>query len=314
MKRAILRRIVQVLGVILPNSFFRGWTGDPQIYQGELKAIVAPILNCYACPSAVVSCPVGSTQHFLAIKAFPYYVLGLVGAVGVLFGRAVCGWVCPFGFLQDLEFKLGRKIKLPHIKLPKWFGYGKFVFLIAFVIIAPIATIQPIIDDDTGQPMTYEDPETGKTKEVFEPGVTWFCKLCPQGALQGGIPQVLINPELKGLLGRNYKMKMIILGVLLIAFLITKRPFCRGMCPLGAFLGLFNGISLLQFHVDSSKCNECRLCTYDCPTEHDIYKSPAGHECIRCGNCLDACRRGAVSVNTIFVSQKESPIETPETA
>lgn len=305
---------MQILGVILPNSFFRGWTGDPQIYQGKLKSIVAPILNCYACPSAVVSCPVGSAQHFLAMRAIPFYVLGSVGFVGITLGRAVCGWVCPFGFLQDIEFKLGRLLKLPHLKLPKWFGYGKFVFLIAFVIIAPIATVKPIIDDETGVAMTYEDPETGKTKEVFEPGVTWFCKLCPQGALQGGIPQVLINPQLKRLLGWNYTMKMIILGILMIAFLMTKRPFCRGMCPLGAFLGLFNSISLLQFHVDSSKCNECRLCTYDCPVEHNVYLSPNGHECIRCGNCLDKCKRGGVSVKSIFSTKKNLIFNETESA
>ncbi len=315
MKRTLLRRITQILGVILPNSFFKAWSGDPQIYQGKLKAYVSPLLNCYACPSAVVSCPAGSAQHFIALKAIPFYVLGVVGLVGVLLGRATCGWVCPFGFLQDMEFKLGRKLKLPHIRLPGWIEYGKFFFLIVFVIIAPLVSVTPIIDEETGETMTYVDTETGKTEEIFEPGQTWFCKICPQGALEGGIPQVLLHPELKGLLGRNYLIKMIILGLFLIAFLMMRRPFCRGMCPVGAFLGLFNGISLLQFHVEQDRCRACMLCYYDCPTEHNIFKSPNGHACIRCGNCLDACNHKAVRVTTIFevMKNKQRAFEKTET-
>jgi len=304
MKRTVLRRIAQILGTILPNAYFKAWGGDPQIYQGKLKSAVVPILNCYACPSATVSCPVGSAQHFLALRAFPFYVVGAMGVLGLFLGRAFCGWICPFGFLQDLEFKLGRKLKLPHIKLPRWVGYGKFVFLIAFVIIAPLASVVPIIDDETGKTMVYEDPETGKIAKIFEPGETWFCKLCPQGALEGGIPQVLLHPELKGLLGRTFTIKMIILGVFLVLFLITKRIFCRAMCPLGAFLGLFNGVSLLRFKVKHDDCVACGLCNYECPVEHDIYKSPNGHECIRCGNCLDSCKFGTVSVTTIFSRDK----------
>jgi len=306
MKKALLRRITQILGVILPNSYFIGWTGNPQIYQGKLKAVVAPLLNCYACPSAAVSCPVGSAQHFFALKTIPYFVIGVVGAVGLFLGRATCGWLCPFGFLQDLEFKLGRIIKLPHIKLPGWIGYGKFLFLIALVILAPILTVRPMFDDETGEVFTYIDTETGKVEKLFEPGLTTFCKICPQGALQGGIPQVLLHPELRAIVGKPFTAKMVILGVCLIAFLMMKRPFCRAVCPLGAFLGLFNYVSLLRFEVDIGKCTNCRLCEYNCPVEHNIYKSPNSHNCIRCGECFSACKFGAIKVSNIFIGSKKT--------
>ena len=280
MLQRVLRRISQIVGVILPNAYFRAWGGDPQIYQGKLKGVVAPILNCYACPSAVVSCPAGSAQHFAALKAIPYFVLGVVGGVGLLIGRATCGWICPFGFLQDLEFKLGRKLKLPHIKLPRWIHYGRYLFLIGLVILAPLLTA-----------------EAG---EFGAPGETWFCKLCPAGALEGGIPQVLLHPELRQLLGVLFTTKMVILGVFLISFLMMKRPFCRGMCPVGAFLGLFNGVSILRFELDHDRCTECKLCNYDCPVELNIYENPNSPDCIRCGNCVNKCPTGAVRVTHLF--------------
>jgi polyferredoxin len=284
MKIHLIRRLSQFASTILLNSHFKGWTGNPQIYQGNLKKAIVPVLNCYACPSAVASCPAGSAQHFAALKFIPFYVIGIVGAFGVLIGNATCGWVCPFGLLQDLLYKLGRKLKLPKIKLAKWFGWGKYVFLVGLVILAPILTAEP--------------------GEFGMPGETWFCKFCPQGALQGGISQVLLHPELRGLLGWLFTAKMIILGLFLIAFLMMKRPFCRGFCPVGAFLGLFNKISFLQFRVDTNACTGCDACYRACPVEYRIYEGPNHPTCIRCGECIKACPMNIIKVGTIFQNVK----------
>ncbi len=280
MIQKIIRRISQVFGALLANSYFTAWDGDPQIYQGRLKGIVGPILNCYACPSARVSCPAGSAQHFAALKIIPYYVIGSVGLVGVLIGKATCGWICPFGFLQEILYKLGRWVKLPKVKIPQWTKWGKYIVLVGLVILAPILTAEP--------------------GEFGAPGQTIFCKVCPQGALEGGIPQVLLHPDLRGLLGVLFTSKMIILGVFLVAFLFIKRPFCRVFCPIGAFLGLFNKISLLQFTVDGHTCTKCGLCKKVCPVDISIYEDPNSAECIRCGDCISACKFGSIKVGTIF--------------
>jgi len=298
MKTRILRRISQFLGAILANAHFTAWDGDPQIYQGKVKGFVAPILNCYACPSAVVSCPAGSAQHFAALRAIPFYVLGLVGGIALLLGKATCGWVCPFGLLQDLLYKLGRKLKFPKIKLPRWFRYGRYIILVGLVIIAPIATSNVEV---------FVDPDTGEEFSFVEPGETWFCKLCPAGALEGGIPQVLIHPELRKLLGWLFSTKMIILGLFIISFLFMKRPFCRAACPVGAFLGLFNYVSLLQLKIDTEACTQCMLCYYDCPVEHKVFESPNSPDCIRCGNCITRCPVGAVKVSNAFSVWKLKP-------
>ena len=284
MKHSVLRRFIQILGTILPNSYLVGWFKKPYLYTGDIKGVAAPILNCYACPSAIVSCPAGSAQHFIALKSIPYFVLGTMGAIGISFGRATCGWICPFGFLQDVLHKIGRLFHLPKISLPAWISYGRYLFLIGLVILAPYLT--------------------AGGGEFGEPGVTWFCRICPQGALEGGIPQVLLQSELRELIGWLFNTKIIILCSFLIMFFLSKRIFCRAVCPIGAFLGLFNEISILRLHVDRHVCKSCDICFNVCPVEHRVFKSPNSPDCIRCGNCVAYCPLKAVKVTTSFTEKE----------
>ena len=96
---------IQAVAVLIQNANFKGFfTG--KIYTGATKKVCVPGLNCYSCPGAVSACPVGSLQSFLSARTFrfPYYVLGILLFAGALLGRAVCGLLCPFGFLQDLIY------------------------------------------------------------------------------------------------------------------------------------------------------------------------------------------------------------------
>lgn len=85
----------------LPN-FFKG-----EIYQGKGKAVCVPGLNCYSCPAASGACPIGSFQAVVGSSKykFSYYITGFLILLGVLLGRFVCGFLCPFGWLQDLLHK-----------------------------------------------------------------------------------------------------------------------------------------------------------------------------------------------------------------
>ena len=259
-----MRRIIQVLSLIINNSFLAAlWKRT--IYQGSTKSICVPLLNCYACPLATTSCPIGTLQHFIVTKAISLYVIGVFGTIGIILGKWTCGWLCPFGLLQELLYK----IKSRKIIMKRLFSLSKYLVLIFMVILIPFFTLE-----------------------------TWFCKLCPQGTLEGGLPIAFgfLGGYLQSqiLTSSLFYLKLFILLSVIVLSIFIKRIFCRTMCPLGAILGLFNPISLLKLTVIDSKCNRCNICRTVCPVDIKVYESPNSPECIRCMECKKVCKRNAI--------------------
>ena len=82
---------------------------------------------------------------------------------------------------------------------------------------------------------------------------------------------------------------MVVLSVLF------YRPFCKWLCPLGAFYALFNRVSLFRMSVERDKCVSCGKCARVCKMDVDVTKTPNHTECIRCGMCIRACPTDAIS-------------------
>ncbi|HID93376.1 MAG TPA: 4Fe-4S binding protein, partial [bacterium (Candidatus Stahlbacteria)] len=179
------------------------------------------------------------------------------------FGRMVCGWICPFGFLQDLMYRI-RSFK---IRIPKPFRYLKYGWLTIVAILVPYLT-----------------------------GVTWFSRLCPQGAIQAGIPLALGNEEIRGMVGGLFALKIGILVVFLFLFVVSKRPFCVTTCPLGAIYSLFNRISLIRLEINKQLCNRCGLCLEVCPTAINPCEDLDSVDCIRCLECKKVCPHDAIDI------------------
>ena len=150
----------------------------------------------------------------------------------------------------------------------------KFLILAVFVIILPMFVI-----DITGL------------------GKPWFCKyICPVGTLEGGIPLVLMNENLRAAVGFLFKWKVAILVGILLFSIIIYRPFCRYICPLGAIYGVFNKISFVRYSVDGSKCTKCGVCQKNCKLNIKVYENPNSIDCIRCGSCKDGCPAKAIKI------------------
>lgn len=268
------RHGLQALWALLTNSYFIGFV-QGKIYRGSLKNLCVPGLNCYSCPGAVGSCPIGALQAVIGSWnfKFAFYVAGFLVFVGALVGRFVCGWLCPFGLLQDLLHKIPFPKKIETFRGDRLLRKLKYFILLVFVILLPMFLV-----------------------DVMGQGAPYFCKLlCPAGTLEGGIPLVLLNKSMHSALSWLYAWKNVLLVMTIILSIIIYRPFCKYICPLGAVYAVFNPISVLRYRVDGEKCTHCGACAGVCKMQVDPVQQVNAHECIRCGQCKHVCPTGAIS-------------------
>ncbi len=264
---ARIRTWFQILYTIITNGYAYGFMSG-KIYKGSMKYACVPGLNCYSCPGALASCPLGALQNALNKRNFsvPFAVLGFFFVFGSLFGRFVCGWLCPFGLVQDLLHKIPLFKKRKQMPKHEILKYGKYVTLFGLVII--------------GSAFLF----TGFVK------IPAFCKfLCPSGTLFGAIPLLSTNTMLQSQIGGLFFWKLGILLAIVLLSIKVYRPFCQYLCPLGAIYGWFNKFSLVQIRWEKESCTSCGACKRACPVNLSPEEISVSPECIRCGKCVDAC-------------------------
>lgn len=311
-ERVRFRRAVQLFFAAATNSYVTGFAAG-RIYQGKLKQLCHPGLNCYSCPGALLSCPIGALQAVIGSRGFSLslYVFGFLLSVGALLGRMVCGFLCPFGLIQELIHKIPFPKKIREFKLDKPLRYVKYAVLLVMVILLPM-----LLNNAAG-----EAPPT-------------YCKyVCPAGILEGGIPLVYFSPpgadapqasaSLSGLppvkiirkegprfvTGALFALKMSILALTLLACLVIYRPFCRYICPLGAAYGLLNPVSLYRLRLNDARCISCGACRRACRMCLDPVQQLNHAECVRCGDCVNACPTDALSLG--FGVKREDKLPVP---
>ncbi len=267
-KKGWKRHGVQALWALLTNSYLAGFARG-KIYQGKLKNLCVPGLNCYSCPGALGACPIGAVQAVIGSWNFKlaFYAAGFLMFVGALAGRFVCGWLCPFGLIQDLLHKIPFPEKIGTFRGDRLLRKLKYVILIVFVILLPMFLV-----------------------DVLGQGAPYFCKLiCPAGTLEGGIPLVLLNESMRSALGWLYAWKNALLLITIVLSVMIYRPFCKYICPLGAVYSVFNPVSVFRYRVDEKKCTGCGICAKVCGMQVDPAENANHPECIRCGACKKSC-------------------------
>lgn len=262
------RHSLQALWAFLTNSYLAGFM-QGKIYRGRIKKLCVPGLNCYSCPGALGACPIGALQAVIGSWnfKFAFYVAGFLMFTGAVAGRFVCGFLCPFGLVQDLLYKLPFVKKITTFRGDKLLRKLKYVILAVFVILMPLFLV-----------------------DILGQGAPYFCKLiCPAGTLEGGIPLVLLNRSLRSTVGWLYAWKNLLLLITVLLSILIYRPFCKYICPLGAVYSVFNPASVFRYRVEKEKCTGCGACANVCKMQVDPVKNANDPECIRCGQCKAVC-------------------------
>lgn len=268
---AVKRKLLQIAAFGFTNCHIENFKGG-ELYIGPWKNFCNPGLNCYSCPAATLACPIGALQ---AVSSsinfqFSFYVVGFLLAVGVLLGRFICGWLCPFGLVQEMI----HKIPSPKWKLWKGFRLVKYIVLLIFVILLPIVATNYM---GMGKPA--------------------FCQfICPSGTLFGGIPMLSTHLELRNTIGALFSLKMAVLVLTILGCVFVYRFFCKILCPLGAIYGVLNKISIYHLKVDEGQCVNCGKCAKTCKMDVNPVETPNSAECIRCGACAEACPVKAIHI------------------
>ena len=283
------RKIMQLYFALLFNANLKGFVSG-NIYKGQSKQFCVPGINCYSCPGAIGACPLGSLQgSFSADKSTIYYVCGILLLYCVLFGRMICGWLCPFGLIQELLHKIPTP-KLKKSPLTRILSYLKYVILVFFVFIVPI---------------TYAFRDTP---------LPAFCKyICPAGTIEGGLALLSnkANASYFAMLGPLFTWKFLVMVSIVVGSVFAFRLFCRFLCPLGGLYGLFNKISFFGIHLDRPKCVDCGKCISKCKLD---IRHVGDQECISCGECIDVCPTQAISFKGGRIFLRENEVAAPSPA
>jgi len=217
-------------------------------------------------PSIDAFCPFGGLesawaflryQGFLKRIGWSSFIL-LFASVGtaLVFRRSFCGNICPLGFLQEIFGKIGGKIFRFRLSLPpgldRVFRYLKYGVLVLFL------------------------------------GLSWKTLSL---AIRPYDPWLAYHHLGAEELLSSYLIGTIILGLSLLVGMFIDRPFCRYLCPMGAFLVLPSRLGITRIKRNVSTCIDCSLCTKACPMGIDVAETVTvkSAECISCSECVNIC-------------------------
>jgi ferredoxin-type protein NapH len=238
----------------------------------------------------------------LAYVVFPWLGFASFLIVGVLIGKSLCGWVCPFGFVQDLTSYVRRKQTDLSSRTHDTLVYAKYFILIITMLIS--ITYSAAV-------LAHEDASYSQALGIFVQGP--FTALSPSETLFATLPKMvqgflfsgwesLTSDILFGIsnLPPLFWVQFAIMVIVLVFAVYVPRSWCRYLCPHGAIMAVMNRFSFLGLRREPFKCEKgtCRSCVQVCPTRVPILDLPwekfSHPECIYCMKCADACPHSAI--------------------
>ena len=276
-------------------SFFLGFQPIP---------LLLPVLSSLGAQSKIVGEAFATLQQMLFETTFPWLPLATFFLFAVILGRSLCGWVCPFGFIQDLLAYIKRRHK--EVSADSHRSLIKIKYFILGVILFVSATLSAALVARVGKPY----------KNALGPfAQTPFNVLSPSDTLFAVVPKMIFNLRF-AIYEQNFQeimlgiaafppllwIRIFILGAVLILAAYIPRSWCKYFCPNGALMALLSRFSFLGLKREITKCTraECRICIEACPMKVRItelsWEKFSDPECIYCLKCVDECPTKAIKL------------------
>jgi polyferredoxin/Pyruvate/2-oxoacid:ferredoxin oxidoreductase delta subunit len=214
----------------------------------------------------------------------------LIIMITLVLGRLFCGWACPFGTIHDLCSKIFPKTRVKTNSRYRWKYYLLIFLLVASLftldligIFDPISLLVRSLSVSISPLFDYIVRSTADS--IYSTQINFIVRISEW--IYGLLKQYVLNFE------QQYFLHSIpILAIFITIIILNKvsgRFWCKDLCPLGAFLGIFARFGLLNRNIDDS-CTSCKKCLAKCKMdycedENDWRKS----ECLMCFNCTQAC-------------------------
>ncbi|MEM3475420.1 MAG: 4Fe-4S binding protein [Candidatus Bathyarchaeia archaeon] len=284
-----LRRISQLIffftfNALIFNRVIFYWSIKP-------STLHLPVLVSINSPTSVFYGVYDVIQVAASKGFFPLISMAIILILGALIGRALCGWACPIGFLQELILEIKGKVTLISFKTHEQAIKLKFIILFLTLFISGTVYISVHFNIWSSYREALGNFARGP-----------FFLFSPDGILFGTLPyliSLIITNKPPSPPPPILFFKMFMLGLFFIAIYKIPLFWCRYICPVGALMGLFGKISFLGLNRNIAKCEKCPDCVKACPMQIKILDYPWGkfnhQECILCFKCVDACKNKALT-------------------
>ncbi|UCC67521.1 MAG: 4Fe-4S binding protein [Armatimonadota bacterium] len=293
-----LRNPVQlVLALLLNFTLIGGLVISPFLPILRFATVVNPFLHIIQ-GEEMHLCPLGTIGRCLT-ATWPLALLlpvlaGLV-LVGLLFGRALCGWACPFGLIQDL-FDRVRILRFDRTRLAKsWherLSGLKYVLLTFFALLALAMSLPALANRYAGSLFKAYWPD------LFQANP--FCAVC--FPMDASTLATLMRSATLGGIGPYPGVQLLVLAVFLAGSCAIPRFWCRYACWVGATSSLFNHVSLLRLRKRAGSCTKCGNCARACPMQcrrpmDEDREGPVTElNCVFCLKCVESCPNKTLSL------------------
>jgi polyferredoxin len=295
-KKAILRiRTVRIATLIIFFLLF-----NAALFGVSPLPLLVPVLVSLGTPTRTVGDAFSAVQYMLWDSTFPWLPIASFLIVAVLVGRMMCGWVCPFGFVQEILGYIKRRHMRISSRTHRDIVYIKFAILGVVLFVSITMTITTAMRIDQG----YKDALgifAQAPFNVLSPHDTLFSVL-PTMTYQAFLVETPFQDILGGIVALSpiFWTRLFILGLVLAFAVYVPRSWWLYFCPVGAALALLNNFSFIGLKRDVVHCTKdgCRSCVESCPMKVPILDLPwerfTHPECIYCLECIDSCETKAL--------------------